>query len=603
MIRRITLILTIFLISIFNFACSNEADLKVNEKNQENTSTMSRGNTTLFQRDECSYETALSSGIKPMTADELKALDNCVITYNEHGNISFINGQYTDYTVSNVQEAYNSLLIVADLMNVSLEEIVPVKMFKEENVGTYYTFAKANNDNYVNGWVLHLIVDTNKSIQGLGISYGDSILGHNSCTDNAPKYSSLAYFENMTASETKATDVSGKEISIPVIYNENEDVYYLGDLDRKILISVYNEEVGIGNRNTNPYYESKDNTWDDPYAVTLLDNFIKVYDFYADELGIYSSDGSGIPIVIYVHYPYSACYSGIHNDLAGFCFSDETVESIGIVAHEFTHSVFEGNCIGGVYANETGSIHEAYAQIFRYLSLSYLQSSDSISWFEDIENGSIEDSFTDKDYSYFEPPAIRPDQLLNDYGGVHTNGQILINLAIGMNRNHEMTKEALLKLWGTTLSFIISDESYDTLKQQLLLSARLHKQANWEQAINAEFDRLGFPEDLSQNSWITTTRAGYGRVEFIYDYDPTSEDIIFQLYDDNENMVSSIYKNTAETFTALVPAGIYNVRLISLNLLTNEYGGSKEAFTVEVKDGEVITIEEIPQECIPVPLN
>lgn len=588
------------MISIFASACNNKSNLQDNENNKGNESPTSYGNTTLFQRDECSYEAALSSEVKPMTADELQSLDNCTITYNASGNISFINGQYTDYKVSNVQEAYNSLITLEELLSISLEEIVPVKMFTEENVGTYYTFAKPNNDNYVNGWVLHLIVDSKNTIQGLGISYGDSELGHNSCTDNAPDYTSLVYFENMTASEAKVTDSNGKEITIPVIYNENADVYYLGDLERKILVSVYDEEVGVGNRNTNPYYESKDNTWDDPYAVTLLDNFIKVYDFFANELGICSSDGSGIPIVLYVHTPYNASYNGVHNDLAGFCFSDYTIESLGIVAHEFTHSIFECNCIGGVYANETGSIHEAYAQIFRYLCLSYLQSDDTIQWFDDIEAKSWENTFIDYDYTNLLPPAAIPNQLLNDYGGVHINGQILLNLAIGMNENQGMTKEDLLKLWGTTLSFIISDESYDTLKQQLLLSARLHNQKKWEQAVNAEFERLGFPEEINRNSWLTTTRAGYGRVTFIYDYDPTSEDVIFQFYGENDNIVSNIYKDTTGTLTALVPVGTYDVRLVSFNFLTEGYGGSKEAFTVEVKDGEDITIEEIPEECLPV---
>lgn len=582
----------------------SESQGKTDHSEQELS--MEYGNVTLLEEEVCSYEQAVSANVKDMTAESIQKLNQnkCTILKNRQGKISVINGQYTDYKVSNVQEAYNSLMAVKELLALPMESIQPIKMTKEENVGTYYTFGKNEDGNVELGWVIQVAVDTNNTVQGLSMSHGGSSFGYAaSYTSHAPEYSSDDFFENLTAKEAKAKDVDGKEVTIPVMYSESEDIYYMGDLERKIVVGVYEEY--LANNAIYPFLKSEDNTWDDPQAVTVLTDLIEVYDFFAKEFGIYSVDGSGIPIMFYVHGTnaeggVNADYAGVTRDFAWFNITDEFVGNISILAHEYTHGIFGANTMGSIYANETGSINEGYADVFGVLVDAYYHKKDKVNWYGREEFGPMMKGFysicpTRYNSWRYQLPAIMPSNS-NDCGGVHYNSALIMHLANGLEENHGLTMEDQFKMWKTALSFMISDENYDTLKEHLIMASRLHKQENWCTAIEKEFDRLGFVEGQSEDNWLNTTEDGCGRITIEYDYDEEMEDVTFYLINVKEGIqTTQIYKNTAGTITALAPAGKYKVVPICADLFTGELSYGTKPFEVEIKEGKT-TVKKLSQE-------
>jgi len=397
------------------------------------------GIVTLPKSNECTYEEILSVDIKTMTLEDIQLLNNndCVVTYNENGDISLINGAYTDYKVNDFQDAYNSLMAVKDLLAIPMEDVIPVRMHTEENVGTYYTFGINEENNLKIGWVIHVIVDDEGSIQGLTTSRGDYEYGYiTGITDNLAEYTSDSLFDKLRHVETTAIDKDGNEVTISTLYDEENDTYYLGNLERKIIFTEFKDgesTVGEG-----VYRQSNDNTWNDPCEISILNDLIKIYDFYKDELGIYSVDGSGVPIMVSAHNPYNVSeYYGIFNDFACFSFDDNHIGDMCIFAHEFTHGVFEACANGYGYVNEQGAINEGYAQVMGRIIESFLKETNEIDWYSIKDSASAVlseaevlaylDRIKNITYSnWFYPPAEKPDLLINDYGEVHFNLYLLL---------------------------------------------------------------------------------------------------------------------------------------------------------------------------------
>lgn len=566
----------------------------------------------LPQEKECSYDMAVKEGVKSVSLDDIEKLNNnqCVITYNENGDISFINGKYTDYKVTNFQEAYNSLMAIKELLMLPVEEMFPLRCHREDGVGTYYTFSVKDDNSYKLGWGVHVITDAEGTVQGLSVSYGDNKNGYNSgITPNAPEYTSNEIFEGLKSVETTAIDEKGDEVTISTLYDEEKDTYYLGDLERKIIFVEFCD--GVSTKGEGKFLEAKKNKWSDSKAVSLLNDLIRVYDFFAEELGVCSVDGTGVPIMVAAHNTYNVSeYYGIFNDYACFSFADGHVGNLSTLGHEYIHGVLEANAISYGCANVQGMINEGYAQIIGHIVESYLDDSKKVDWYS--AGGSEMNSYMKgKNYNnFYNPPAQKPGLLTNDYGEIHYNSYLLLNYAARLDEKQGLTKEEQLKLWMTTVYFANADECLDTLKQKLLLSAKLHDQEKWAQAVTEEYDNMKFPKDSSKDCWLHNTEEGYGRLTLKLD----EQSILSQLQNEVENIEDinikisvfdeqdgkELHLNTAGNYTCLLSAGEQNIIIVCTDSYGNEIGCSIKPYSVTIADGESLVITEIPKEYYPI---
>ncbi len=98
------------------------------------------------------------------TEADIKALNNgdaTILRYRDSNEVSFINGRYTDYKVTNWETALSSLLAVKTLLNASENdiEINPVRIDVTDNGDTYYTFEQTQGLATVSDAFLKIGVD------------------------------------------------------------------------------------------------------------------------------------------------------------------------------------------------------------------------------------------------------------------------------------------------------------------------------------------------------------------------------------------------------------------------------------------------------------
>ena len=165
----------------------------------------------------------------------------------------------------------------------------------------------------------------------------------------------------------------------------------------------------------------------DSEAVTAYANIRKVYDYYLNVLGHKSTDGKGKKIRVVMNYheyknQVNACYYGT-DDYSCICLGPNggVEKCVDILGHEFTHGV-NRHIWNPVYANQSGAIDEAYADIMGEFVQHYTL--DEVG--ENSDNGAFRkfnNHYTMDDYSDVEP--IRD----NDYGYVHKYSQIITHAA------------------------------------------------------------------------------------------------------------------------------------------------------------------------------
>ena len=96
------------------------------------------------------------------TEADIKALNNgdaTILRYRDSNEVSFINGRYTDYKVTNLETAISSLQAVKTLLNVNGIAVNPAKTYVAENGDTYYTFEQVQGLAVVSNAFIKIGVD------------------------------------------------------------------------------------------------------------------------------------------------------------------------------------------------------------------------------------------------------------------------------------------------------------------------------------------------------------------------------------------------------------------------------------------------------------
>lgn len=149
--------------------------------------------------------------------------------------------------------------------------------------------------------------------------------------------------------------------------------YVMEDVGRKI--HVFNDE----NKGKSNYYldtkytSSQKDDWPDKTANSAYYNIIKVYDWWKDKLNYYGTNGKGGVVSIYLHNSedYSNARYVNRNNIDKIYFYDNDsgkkitkASDLSCAGHEYTHGVIHYQTKINGSDGVSGTINEAYADIF-----------------------------------------------------------------------------------------------------------------------------------------------------------------------------------------------------------------------------------------------
>lgn len=263
----------------------------------------------------------------------------------------------------------------------------------------------------------------------------------------------------------------GEQVTFPIAFTWTDwYFFYMEDLEREI--QMYDQFFFANFR-----IGSELNWWTDETAISAYTNVIKTYDWYKNTLDHESVDGSGLDLKVIVHdgtYFGNAFWRGKDNTLH-FCdnrpFSSlnaTTAGALDVVAHEFTHGVFQYATGGVPYSNAPGAIDEGYADIFGCLVDGDWQIGEDWQTIRDASNPTAYNAPDKLSSPFYIDYTVDS----SDNGGVHTNSSLVYHAAYLMHQ-YGMSKETLAKVWyrSLRLGYDATSDFY-TVRRNVLKAAR-----------------------------------------------------------------------------------------------------------------------------------
>ena len=368
--------------------------------------------------------------------------------------------------------------------------------------------------------------------------------------------------------------------TVPVMYSEMEDLYYLGCQSKKITLSNYYDFKVLDTTNayvtTNP---DDKNSWhfqidkaedgstgkyfDNPdYVLSSFSVMCDVWEDYYEKYGLDSVDGTGLPTMLTVYstddyeYPdnesdfeFNATNMGQNRDWQVMstsitfpgCLEHE------VMSHEYTHGI-NGQLTMSQYFNGAGAVMESYADIIGdQMSMlnNYPECVDGYEWHlggkfgKYLRNMGAPEEFYMPKYlggNYYLWPVTEVIQADYDYGGVHTNSSILNFLAYcmvngtGKENESTFTMEECLDTWFDTLYYTNYQSDYYDVACYLQLAAK----------------SMGLPED--KVSYLRTLLFNFGLIpdeeyNFTVGYAEDSD-----VYSINLEYDDTVYNDLADVF-------------------------------------------------------
>ena len=317
-------------------------------------------------------------------------------------------------------------------------------------------------------------------------------------------------------------DGSEQEITVDVMRDTRTGMYYLGNIEHKIVVADCWEF--LYNHGNVQVEFSPDNLEWDQVGLKSLYNYCRAYDYYK-ALGWIGGDGEGTPIIILkdfcdkYHNPMdNAAYVGKYYGWQAFLSSavNRFSEALDVIAHEFTHCVTNSVMTYNGYMNDYGAINEAMSDIQGNLcELMYGATADE-SWLVG-ENATKVRSMSDPHlyqqpaYSwdiYYQPQVKNPTDV-NDRGGVHTNSSLLNHLAYRLCALGGMTLEEARAFWFAVDCAMVPGTDYAQLQELLPFVLKYMGMDAYQPALAEALTatRLGddaLPETLEENQALVT---------------------------------------------------------------------------------------------------
>ena len=340
-------------------------------------------------------------------------------------------------------------------------------------------------------------------------------------------YDSSYIFEFMEPAEytgyVDLSDGSEKEITVTVMRDKRTGMYYLGNIERRIIVGecydfLYNDGTIL-------LEASEDNLEWDQIGLMSLYNYCRAYDYYK-EIGWIGGDGEQTPILILNnfcddHYigVNNACYIGKYYGMQCFAASsiNDYSQCLDIIAHEFTHCVTHSLMTYNSYMNDYGAINEAMSDIQGKNCAMMAGDSDAEDWVigshsvSSIRSMSDPHLFMQPEYTwdlYYMANAQNPGTS-NDHGGVHFNSSLLNRISNILISEGGMSLDEARIFWFMTDCIMVPQTDYEQLAEILpwvLKTAGMEKYAQTlEKAIGET--RLGdksMPEKIGDDRALVT---------------------------------------------------------------------------------------------------
>ena len=340
-------------------------------------------------------------------------------------------------------------------------------------------------------------------------------------------YDSSYVFEFMEPAEytgyVDLSDGSEKEISVTVMRDRRTGMYYLGNIERKIVVGqcydfLYNDGQIV-------LESSPDNLEWDQVGLLSLYNYCRAYDYYR-EIGWTGGDGKGTPILILNNYCVdhrngvnNACYIGEIYGMQCFaasCINDFS-QCLDVIAHEFTHCVTHSVMTYNSYMNDYGAINEGMSDVQGKNCEMMAGDSDITNWIigsaSSKPSRSMEDphEFAQPEFSwdvYYVPNVKKPSHS-NDHGGVHFNSSLLNEISYYLVSEGGMTLDEARTFWFMVDCAMVPQTDYTQLSELLPWALKAAGMEQYEDTLEdaIEKTRLGehdMPETIGEDRAVLT---------------------------------------------------------------------------------------------------
>ncbi|MBQ0043210.1 MAG: M4 family metallopeptidase [Lachnospiraceae bacterium] len=348
------------------------------------------------------------------------------------------------------------------------------------------------------------------------------------------------------------------EVEVPVMKHKETGLYYLGDIDRRVIASNCFDMLFCEKTNLVCSENPEDiNSWrfentespngtsyffDPNYVISSYNSMLTVRDTFYDLYGYTSTDFTELPIAVLVYmcvtpsYPeeldqfrVNASNGGVVNDWAIFLTSPTCPVYLDADAfcHEYGHGM--NNRIKTLNpGNESGAINEGYGDILGVLA-TYIRNGieNPAEWNVGGDNAmrSMSDPYKFEDPKYIGGTYFVPEVSMNyrsqgvvDSGGVHDNANVLNYLCYKMvnsDTNTALTMKEDLDLWLEALYCISSDAGYKDIGHYLKYAATQIGLSDEKQSlVNELVDKYGFGDG---NDSLSDIFAEEGTVKLTFE--------------------------------------------------------------------------------------
>ena len=340
-------------------------------------------------------------------------------------------------------------------------------------------------------------------------------------------YQASYVFEFMEPAEYEGTvtlhDGTEKEIAVTLMRDTRTGMYYLGNLERRIVVAdcyefLYNDGNVV-------LEASADNTGWDPVCLLSLYHYCQAWDYY-NAIGWKSGDGKGTPMIILKDYcdkehepVNNAAYAGSYYGWQVFLTSSVNTfsQALDVLAHEFTHSVTHSVMTYNAYSNDYGAINEAISDIQGNICEMMAGETEDTEWEIGENSGTTlrsmshphEQNQPEYAWDLYYKPNVKMPTLTNDRGGVHSNSSLLNRVAYVLCEDGGMSLEEARSFWFAVDCSMVPGTNYRQLSELMpWVLSNLHMEKylpSLRQAIEqTSLDSEQIPETFDSNRALVT---------------------------------------------------------------------------------------------------
>ena len=303
------------------------------------------------------------------------------------------------------------------------------------------------------------------------------------------------------------SDGTEHEISVTLMRDTRTGMYYLGNIEHKIVVADCWEFLYNGGHVVLEY--SPDNLEWDQTSLMSLYNYCRAWDYF-NAIGWKGGDGEQTPIIVLKdfcdkdHNPVdNAAYAGKFYGWQTFLSSsvNDFAQCLDVAAHEFTHCVTGTVMTYNAYMNDYGAINEAISDIHGNLCEMLAGATEDTTWLLGESGQNIVRSMSDPHrfqqpeyvWDFYYRAEVKDPTDTNDHGGVHGNSSLLNRVAYLLCAEGGMTLEEARAYWFSVDCAMIPESDYAQLRALLPWVMKITGLEKYEDALTKAMDatRLG----------------------------------------------------------------------------------------------------------------